>query len=780
MKIRTKIGFYFIIVFSIIGLIFGSAIGFYFYNSTKNQIYSYLFSSSRARAEHIITFIKGQKEMSSILAAASVYRDFLNNPNDSVIKDKIDKRLVRTLDIDKNLLELYILDKNGKVLASTDKDEEGENRSKDVYFTQAQRETYFKDPYFYGIYSKIVYTVSSPVIDDKGNILGVSVLVFSPEGFYNIVKSENGMGKTEENFLINKDKYFLTPSLFLGNDVILRQKVETENANSCFSENQINYIKQNGYNGLRTFLGASAFIEAKDYRDINIIGTHLFIPETGWCLITKVDKIELFKSSSQLILILVVSFIVSLIAFLIISFYLIRFITKSIFNLIDKAKKVEAGDLDIEIDTKTQDEIGDLSRSFKTMIMSVKKSREEVDQKVKEQTKEIAEKQEYLENQQKATLNILEDVEEEKTKTQALLSGIGEGVIATDVNKNVIFMNNSAEEMIGWKLSEVIGKGLYSFLQMVNEKGKPVEEEKRPFHIALDMKKKFVAPVQVPHYYVKKTGETFPVTVTVTPVIANDKIIGAIDVFRDITHEREVDKAKTEFVSLASHQLRTPLSAINWYTEMLLAGDAGKITDEQKQYLEEVYKSNKRMVELVNSLLNVSRIDLGTFAIVPEPVNLADVAKSILLELTPMIKTKKMVIEESYDKKLKKINVDQKLIRIIFQNLLSNAVKYTPEEGKISVSIAKQEENALIKVQDTGYGIPEKDKNRIFEKLFRADNIREKETDGTGLGLYVVKSILDQSGGKISFESKEGQGTTFSVLIPLTGMKAKEGTKDLS
>jgi signal transduction histidine kinase len=186
------------------------------------------------------------------------------------------------------------------------------------------------------------------------------------------------------------------------------------------------------------------------------------------------------------------------------------------------------------------------------------------------------------------------------------------------------------------------------------------------------------------------------------------------------------------------------------------------------------------MIELINSLLNVSRIDMGVFAIVPEPCDFSEISDSVLAELMPSIKEKNMVIKKDYDKKLGKINADPKLTRILFQNLLSNAVKYTAEKGNIFVSTKKQGDDVLITVKDTGYGIPKKDQPRIFEKLFRADNIRDKETDGTGLGLYIIKSITEQSGGKIWFESEENKGTTFYVRLPLSGMKPKEGTKDLA
>jgi signal transduction histidine kinase len=256
--------------------------------------------------------------------------------------------------------------------------------------------------------------------------------------------------------------------------------------------------------------------------------------------------------------------------------------------------------------------------------------------------------------------------------------------------------------------------------------------------------------------------------------------ISGIIMFRNVLEEKTIDTAKTEFVSLASHQLRTPLTAINWYTEMLLSGDVGKINKEQKKYLEEIYHGNQRMVDLVSALLNVSRIDLGTFAVEPEPTNLKSVAESVLLELEPMIQKKQLKISQKYSRGVTALMFDSKLIRIIFQNLLSNSVKYTPEKGAVDVSVEVKDEKVRIVVADTGYGIPKDDQEKIFTKLYRADNIREKDADGTGLGLYIVKAIIEQSGGTISFVSEENKGTTFHVTFPKSGMKPKSGNKGLS
>lgn len=340
-----------------------------------------------------------------------------------------------------------------------------------------------------------------------------------------------------------------------------------------------------------------------------------------------------------------------------------------------------------------------------------------------------------------------------------------------------MLFNSVAETLTGFSVTEVIGHHYSQSLKLVKESdGKPGND-----FITDAIKTGQKAKMANHTLLVTKDGRKIPVADSAAPVKnAQGEIMGCVVVFRDVTHEREVDRVKTEFVSLASHQLRTPLSTINWYAEMLLSGDAGQVNENQKKYLEEAYKASKRMVELVNALLNVSRLEMGTFVVEPEPTDIVEVAKACAKELKLQISEKKLVIREKYDPGIPSISADPKLLAIVFGNLLSNAVKYTPKGGSIKLSISKANGQLSIVVADTGYGIPKNQQDKIFTKLFRADNIREQDTEGTGLGLYIVKAIIDHSGGKIWFESEVNKGTTFYVTLPLEGMKKKEGTKALS
>jgi PAS domain S-box-containing protein len=356
---------------------------------------------------------------------------------------------------------------------------------------------------------------------------------------------------------------------------------------------------------------------------------------------------------------------------------------------------------------------------------------------------------------------------QENALSEAILSSIGDGLAVMDKVGKITYVNQAFEKMTGWTSKEVLGRYVVEVVPRESEKGEVMLFNERILTKVLSGEV-VIADLINPFYYIRKDKSRFPASSIVNAIILDGKIIGVVETFRDITREKEIDKAKTEFVSLASHQLRTPLSTISWYTEMLLAGDAGKLNPEQIKYLNEVYRGNQRMISLVNALLSVSRMDLGTFTLEPEPTNITELVENVVIEQMPQIERRKIQFLSKIEKDIPLIQADPKLLSMVIQNLLSNSIKYTEEKGKIEISLNLdiKKKVLLFKISDNGYGIPTNQQAKIFTKLFRADNVRGKDTEGTGLGLYIVKAIIDNSGGKVWFESKEDKGTTFYVTLP--------------
>jgi signal transduction histidine kinase len=278
----------------------------------------------------------------------------------------------------------------------------------------------------------------------------------------------------------------------------------------------------------------------------------------------------------------------------------------------------------------------------------------------------------------------------------------------------------------------------------------------------------------------RKDGTKYYAQTTVSPIMDKQgNVQFFVGIERDITKEIEIDKMKDEFITLVSHQLRTPLSAIKWYLEMLVDGIVGTLTKEQEKHAKEIYETNQQMINLVNTLLSTSRIESGKIVVDPKPTDIEKIVRDVISEVEINAKNKKQKVELEVEENLPEINLDPRLIRNVYLNLITNALFYSPEETTIQINIYKDAENLISKVKDEGQGIPEKEQNKIFNKFFRGEEAKKLVPSGTGLGLYLSKAIIDSSGGDIWFESDK-EGTTFWFTVPLKGMKAQKPTQKMA
>jgi PAS domain S-box-containing protein len=439
------------------------------------------------------------------------------------------------------------------------------------------------------------------------------------------------------------------------------------------------------------------------------------------------------------------------------SAWLVAAAIRPIIALTKSANRLSIGDLSHRFKVTSHDEIGQLGQALNNMADKLQQLYQGLESKVKEKTLRLGLR--------------AEEAEANAAKDEAILSSIGEGLVVVNLDRRVTRINNHALRIFGLQLEAVLGKRIVDTVLFYGEKGDPLDDKDRPTETALSAghQTEKLYQIQRPH------GIKIVIAVVTTPVIIKQQIMGAIMVVRDVTKEREVDRMKTEFISLASHQLRTPLSAVKWFTEMLLAGDAGKLSDEQHEFAANVYESTQRMIELVNSLLNISRIESGRIIVDPKPTDIGEMLHGIVNDLQAKIEHKRQKLVVNVHKDLPKINLDPRLISQVYLNFLTNAIKYTPKDGQISVVVERKGNDLVSEITDTGYGIPQAQQNHIFQKFFRAENAIKVETDGTGLGLYLAKAIIESSGGKVWFTSAENKGTTFWFSLPMSGMKPKAG-----
>lgn len=251
-----------------------------------------------------------------------------------------------------------------------------------------------------------------------------------------------------------------------------------------------------------------------------------------------------------------------------------------------------------------------------------------------------------------------------------------------------------------------------------------------------------------------------------TIVIVLILTIGNI-VIRNMEKLAQVNRMKTEFVSIVSHQLKTPLTGISWDIELFVSKYSDGLSDKQREILKNIESSNALMSRMVNDLLDVARIDQNNFFTRKDEIDIVDLVKKIVEKNNALTLKNKVNIELLVNDNMPKIIGDEKRMEVVLDNFISNAIKYNKEGGKVKVKVGKDNRKALISIKDTGMGIPKNEQSRVFDKFYRSKEASNKETGGTGLGLYIAKNIIERGGGKVWFHSVEGEGSEFHFSLPI-------------
>lgn len=349
-------------------------------------------------------------------------------------------------------------------------------------------------------------------------------------------------------------------------------------------------------------------------------------------------------------------------------------------------------------------------------------------------------------------------VRESEEKLKIVVESIGDGVMVLDDEYRIVIFNKEATNISGFAREDVIGKRYDQVLSFLNES---TGESNRTF-VDFVAKKKG-API-VNTLLVRKGGTRVSIADSAEVLEdENGKIFGYVLVFRDVSRAREIDKMKSEFISVASHQLKTPLSGIKWFIELLLREKVGTLNEKQKDFINQVRISNERLITLVTDLLSVSHIETNrNFEIIKKPIDVCKSIERVIESSLPSAKKFSVTVkrEESCPRKMI-ISADEEKIQQVFQNFVTNAIKYSKKNGEVKIGVEQSKDNIVFSVHDEGIGIDEKDFPKVFTKFYRGDNAIKSETDGTGLGLYIAKAIIEAHEGKVWFDSKVDKGTTF-------------------
>ena len=373
--------------------------------------------------------------------------------------------------------------------------------------------------------------------------------------------------------------------------------------------------------------------------------------------------------------------------------------------------------------------------------------------------------------QETAVKTLNKSLERESSKSDAIVQAIGDGVIAVRQTGEIALINPTAQKMVGWIKSDATNLDYKLVLKLETEKGDAITEEHDPIARALNRRQ----PVRENNIVITtKAGKRVTTSFTVTPLEGEKG--GAIAVFRDITKERKEEREQAEFISTASHEMRTPVASIEGYLGLALNPATAQVDEKARDYINKAHESAQHLGHLFQDLLEVSKAEDGRLQNELTAIDVTSFTRDILESLTPQAEEKGLEVVYRPDGTKSTVGstviapvlyakADKNHLREVIANLIENAIKYTPE-GRVQVDASASEKYVRITVEDSGLGIPEEDIPHLFQKFYRVDNSDTREIGGTGLGLYLCRRLVESMNGRILVESSPGKGSQFSIELP--------------
>ncbi|OGJ67198.1 hypothetical protein A2947_00075 [Candidatus Peribacteria bacterium RIFCSPLOWO2_01_FULL_54_110] len=401
-------------------------------------------------------------------------------------------------------------------------------------------------------------------------------------------------------------------------------------------------------------------------------------------------------------------------------------------------REIETGNLDYCIDIKTENEVGDLARSFNEMAAKLRTSYSSLREKVREAEREAENVKKFYEAAEAAA----------------------EQIIITDADGGILYANKAAQQITGFPVRDMIGKrpslwGKQMSSAFYATMWKIIKDEKKTFHGEIKNR--------------RKDGREYVADLYISPIFdANNNVKFFVGIERDITKEKELEKLRVDFLALASHQLCTPLSGIKWLIDTLNRTILGPVTPRQKEYLHQIYRINERMIKLVFDMLNALRLDSGVTAAKREKLSVAALYGEALVMMEPAAKDRGVVLRNAVGKRAgMMMETDAAILRNILECFVSNAIQYSNSGQEVILDAQEDAAGITLSVQDSGIGIPAAEREKIFERFYRASNAKKMRPDGSGLGLYIAAMLAKRIGAAITFASEEGRWSSFRVCVPL-------------